>query len=124
VSLPPTSIYVYDALHHTKVLTETAPLGYLTTTFLNAAGQRIRTVDASNRTTSYQYDAHGLLTKATYPDASTELQSYDGAGQVLSRTDTYERALDVQLSEQAFAAARAVVPMLTLRAGPCRSTFA
>jgi RHS repeat-associated protein len=84
-----TTTYVYDALHHTKVLTETAPspLSYLTTTFFNAAGQRIRFVDANNHKTSYQYDARGALTLTTHPDSTTSQQSYYSDGSVHTRTD-------------------------------------
>ena len=43
--------------------------------------------DAKGKTTSYQYDAVGRITKVTYPDGTTQRYAYDVPNNTVTYTD-------------------------------------
>jgi len=57
------------------------------TATLDAAGQRVVLQEAAGSTT-YDYDGAGRLTAASYPDGSTEANSYDPLGDRTTITST------------------------------------
>jgi RHS repeat-associated protein len=97
--------YTYDVLNH---LTKVWNL------FLNTAVQYTRDFrgnpltmkDASNRTTTYEYDKAGQLKKTTYPDQSFTTREYDDLGRLVTATDernhptTYEYEMGCSCAER------------------------
>jgi len=77
--------YTYDAADH--VLTQTDPLGNLTTWVYDPAGNLTGPTDANSHATSYGYDADNRLTSVTAPDNTVTSYSYDFVGNLASRTD-------------------------------------
>ena len=50
-------------------------------------GRLKNVVDWNNRTTNYEYDGNGRLTKLIRPDGSIETYRYDALGQLIEQTD-------------------------------------
>jgi RHS repeat-associated protein len=81
-----TNVYCFDAQN--RLIKAIDDSGTNATTY-NAIGQAETVTDKLGRTTRYDYDAHGRLTKTTYPDTSFELSHYDAAAR---RTNSVDRA--------------------------------
>ncbi|HEX6701714.1 MAG TPA: DUF6531 domain-containing protein [Gaiellaceae bacterium] len=77
--------FTYDAAG--RVVTETDPLGNVTSYSYDKVGNRTGVTDAASHTTSYEYDAENRLTKVTAPDGGMTQYTYDGAGNLLTRVD-------------------------------------
>jgi len=50
-------------------------------------GQRVAETNELGDVTHYEHDANGYLSKTTFPDGSTRLQTWDDYGHILSETD-------------------------------------
>jgi|GEM_PF-2117632 len=50
-------------------------------------GQRTAETDELGAVTTFEHDANGHLSKTTFPDGSTQLQTWDAQGHLLSETD-------------------------------------
>ena len=77
--------YIYDAAD--RLLSVAAPLNNVTTCGYDANGRCASITDANSHQSLFAYDVRGRLTQITFADSTTLQQSYDGAGNPLSRTD-------------------------------------
>ena len=75
----------YDAAN--RKLTETDPLGDVTTYTYDDVGNELSQEDANSHTTSYTYDPADRLETVTAPDLGVTSYGYDLAGDLTSRTD-------------------------------------
>jgi len=100
-----TTSYVRDAA--SRIVSETDPLGHTTTYAYDAANNLtgvsgvkgtftfaydnarnlISATDGNNNTTQYQYDVRKRPTKVIYPDQTTQINTYNGHGDIASITD-------------------------------------
>jgi RHS repeat-associated protein len=67
--------YSYDTHGYLQSMTDAN--GNATTYGYDAVGRRASVTDALNRTTQYSYDALNRLVKTTYPDGSTEVNTWN-----------------------------------------------
>jgi RHS repeat-associated protein len=79
-----TTNYTYDA--DNRLVALSGVKGNFTYAY-DDAGNQISSTDANNNTTQFQYDARKRLTKTTYPDTTTVVNTYDGPGNLASVTD-------------------------------------
>jgi RHS repeat-associated protein len=79
------TLFTYDAAG--RLLTETDPLGHVTTHAYDKVGNETSVTDPNNHTTSYQYDAQNRVTRITTPDNGITQFTYDGTGGRLTTTD-------------------------------------
>lgn len=75
--------YTYNAAGQT--LTETTPLGHVTTYVYDDAGNRTSATDANNHTTSYTYDAADRTLTETAADGGVTTYTYDVVGNKLTQ---------------------------------------
>ena len=84
-----TTTYTYNA--GGQALTATDPLNHTSQSIYNTGGQLTQSIDADGNLTTYTYDLDGRLNLSTggsgTPQATTKQITYDGVGNVLSRTD-------------------------------------
>jgi RHS repeat-associated protein len=77
--------YTYDNANH--LLSLAAPLNHTTGYGYDDAGRRTSTTDADNHQTLFTYDVRGRLTRTTFVGGTYIQQTYDGNGNLLSRRD-------------------------------------
>jgi YD repeat-containing protein len=77
--------YTHDTAD--RVLTETDPLGNVTTYNYDADGNRTSVTDARSKTTTHAYDPLNRLTSETAPDGGVTSYTYDAVGNKLSDTN-------------------------------------
>jgi RHS repeat-associated protein len=77
--------YTYDAAG--RLLTETDPLGDVTTHVYDAVGNEEAVTDPNDSTTTYTYDGQNRLATATAPDDGVTTYTYDLAGNRLTEKD-------------------------------------
>jgi YD repeat-containing protein len=65
-------------------VSETDPLGYVTSDTYDANGNLIAKTDGNGATTQYTYDSLGRLLKKTYSDATAVTFTYDPKGHILT----------------------------------------
>jgi YD repeat-containing protein len=78
-------IYTYD--NADRPLTQTDPLGNVTSWVYDEAGLLTSRTDAKNRTTSWGYNPANQLTSVTAPGNRVTSYAYDPAGNLRTRTD-------------------------------------
>ncbi|KQW00928.1 hypothetical protein ASC98_06305 [Rhizobacter sp. Root1238] len=79
-----------------QVLQSTSPDGTVTT-YAYDLRRRMLSRTVGDKTTAYEYDAAGLLTKVTLPDGSWIGYEYDGAHRVVAVTDKKSNRIDYVL---------------------------
>lgn len=79
-----TTSFTYDSAG--RVLTETDPMGGVTTRAYDLAGRLLSVTDPINRVTSYTYDAAGRLLTTTNPANGVATNTYDTSGRLATRT--------------------------------------
>jgi len=77
--------YAYDRTN--RKLSETSPLGHVTTFKYDNVGNRLSLTDAKSRATAYTYDPVNRLETVTAPDLGVTTYTYDLAGNLTQRTD-------------------------------------
>jgi RHS repeat-associated protein len=77
--------FTHDALD--RVRTVTSPLGHVTMTEYDGAGNRMSVTDANSHPTTFAYDEANHLTSVTDADLKGTSYTYDEVGNVVSRTD-------------------------------------
>jgi YD repeat-containing protein len=79
--------YTYDAMsRRVGVFNPAIQAGALLVQSYTPDGQLASLTDANGNTTSYAYDGFDRLSTTTYPDSSTERQTYDANDNVLTRS--------------------------------------
>jgi RHS repeat-associated protein len=89
VLTPLTTSYAYDS--NGRRIRTTDPLGHVTQTEYDEAGNVSAMIDALGRRTEHHYDSRGQRVQTTYPDETTIVMAYDPAGNMISRTDVAGR---------------------------------
>lgn len=79
------TLYAYDALD--RLISQTDPLGNVTSFTYDPVGNRASLTDANGHTSTYEYDAGNRLTSTTDALGHVTSQSFDSVGNRTSSTD-------------------------------------
>lgn len=77
--------FTYDAAG--RMLTETDPLGHVTTHAHDAVGNELTVTDPNGKVTTNTYDSRNRLSTVTAPDTGVTTFTYDAVGNKLTETD-------------------------------------
>ncbi len=77
--------YAFDRAN--RKLSETSPLGHVTSFAYDSVGNQLTVTDANTHATAYTYDAVNRLKTVTAPDLGVTTHTYDLAGNLTQRQD-------------------------------------